>query len=84
MVYIPMIETPDGECQIWIEPPITWVLQRAYYSHINSRLWLMDYIADKYWHGSLEMMCRMKGEIRRAYQTQIGKILNGYSEGEIW
>jgi hypothetical protein len=86
MVFIPMIKCPDGEIQntFYHGPPITWKMEREYYRGINSRYPLMDYVADKYWHGSLKMMCRFDKKIRADYQVEIGKILKGYSTGEIW
>jgi hypothetical protein len=83
MAYIPMIQCPDGECQVWHRSPITNNLEKDYY-RLTCKFPLMDRIDDKYWMGSLNLLLTFSPKVRSKHQEEIETILDGFSEGDIW
>lgn len=83
-MYIPSVQCRDGEHFIyWLNPPIMNKLRVGYYEQI-SKFTLMDYIDEKYNNGALDILCSFSEAVRKSHQNEIGVILDGFTDGDIW
>jgi hypothetical protein len=85
-MYLPHVYLPSGETHYtWMNEPIIEKLEEGFYRVVFHHFPLMDYIEQKYLDGTmLDILCNFRDEVTKAHQEEIGIILDGASEGEIW
>jgi len=84
-MYIPMVKCKDGEAQAILHywSPVKKSMEGFYYRQIH-KMSLMELMEDKYWNWPLGFLCEMKEEVKAGLGTEIGRILNGFTDGEVW
>tara|TARA_R100001244_G_scaffold132233_2_gene107630 strand:- start:304 stop:561 length:258 start_codon:yes stop_codon:yes gene_type:complete len=84
MVYIPMVQCKDGEAEAYLQSYGMLRKLGYFYGGMIERIELLENIDNKYWWWVLITLDNFSPEVRRNHQDEIGKILDGYDEGDPW